>query len=71
MDTWSIRKNKAKTKPIQSQYKPKTNPKQTQSKPIHRSVAPAEAGTNPICSELVEPVSSVTLQKWGSQVEIR
>jgi hypothetical protein len=33
MDTWSIRKNKAKTKPKQSQYKPKTNPIQTQFKP--------------------------------------
>ena len=26
MDTWSIRKNKPKTNPIQSQYKPNTNP---------------------------------------------
>jgi hypothetical protein len=58
MDTWSVRKNKAKTKPIQSQYKPnsnpkqtqfkpKTNPIQTQTKPIHRSVASGKAGTNP------------------------
>ena len=30
MDTWSNGKNKAKTKPIQTQYKPKTNPIQTQ-----------------------------------------
>jgi len=26
MDTWSRGKNKANSKPIQSQYKPKTNP---------------------------------------------
>ena len=32
MDTWSIGKNKAKTKPIQSQYKPNTNPIRTQYK---------------------------------------
>jgi hypothetical protein len=34
MDTWSIRKNKPKTKPIQTQYKPNTNPIQTQTNPI-------------------------------------
>jgi hypothetical protein len=33
MDTWSVRKNKAKTKPIQSQYKPNSNPIRTQNKP--------------------------------------
>jgi hypothetical protein len=33
MDTWSGRKNKAKTKPIQTQFKAKTNPIQTQFKP--------------------------------------
>jgi hypothetical protein len=32
MDTWSGGKNKANTKPIQSQYKPNTNPIQTQFK---------------------------------------
>jgi hypothetical protein len=26
MDTWSIRKNKPNSNPIQTQYKPKTNP---------------------------------------------
>jgi len=30
IDTWSIRKNKAKTKPIQTQYKANSKPKQTQ-----------------------------------------
>jgi len=30
MDTWSIRKNKANSKPIQTQYKPNSNPIQTQ-----------------------------------------
>ena len=55
MDTWSIRKNKAKTNP----NKAKTNPKQTQlkpkkyqnkpnSNPIYPAVASGEAGTNPI-----------------------
>ena len=29
MDTWSIEKNKANTKPIQTQYKANTNPIQT------------------------------------------
>jgi len=33
MDTWSIRKNKANSKPIQSQFKPNSNPIQTQYKP--------------------------------------
>jgi len=33
MDTWSSGKNKAKTKPIQTQFKPNTNPIQTQFKP--------------------------------------
>jgi len=33
MDTWSSGKNKAKTNPIQSQFKPNTNPIQTQYKP--------------------------------------
>ena len=32
MDTWSSGKNKAKTKPIQSQFKPNTKPIQTQYK---------------------------------------
>jgi hypothetical protein len=32
MDTWSIRKNKPKTKPIQTQYKPNTKPIQSQYK---------------------------------------
>ena len=32
MDTWSRGKNKAKTKPIQTQFKANTNPKQTQYK---------------------------------------
>jgi len=34
MDTWSIGKNKAKTKPIQSQYKANTKPIQSQTNPI-------------------------------------
>jgi hypothetical protein len=33
MDTWSSGKNKAKTNPIQTQYKPNSNPIQTQFKP--------------------------------------
>jgi hypothetical protein len=33
MDTWSNGKNKAKTKPIQTQFKANTKPKQTQFKP--------------------------------------
>ena len=33
MDTWSSGKNKANSKPIQSQFKPNTNPIQTQNKP--------------------------------------
>ncbi|MGB2809448.1 MAG: hypothetical protein WBC22_17030 [Sedimentisphaerales bacterium] len=33
MDTWSIGKNKANTKPIQTQFKPNTKPIQTQSNP--------------------------------------
>ena len=33
MDTWSIRKNKPKTNPIQTQFKPNTNPIRTQFKP--------------------------------------
>ena len=33
MDTWSIRKNKAKTKPIQTQFKANSKPIQTQFKP--------------------------------------
>jgi len=33
MDTWSNGKNKAKTKPIQTQFKANTNPIQTQYKP--------------------------------------
>jgi len=55
MDTWSNRKNKAKTKPIQSQYKPNTNPiypvvasGEAGSNPIYPVVASGEAGTNPI-----------------------
>ena len=54
-DTWSGRKNKANSKPIQTQSKPiKANkmPKQTQfkpnSNPIYRGVASGGAGTNPI-----------------------
>jgi len=34
MDTWWNRKNKANSKPIQTQYKPNTNPIQTQTNPI-------------------------------------
>jgi len=37
MDTWSGGKNKANSKPIQSQYKPNTEPIQTQTKPILQS----------------------------------
>jgi len=44
MDTWSGGKNKAKTKPIQTQYKANTNP-------IYPVVASGEAGTNPISEE--------------------
>jgi hypothetical protein len=32
LDTWSIRKNKANSKPIQTQFKPNSNPIQTQYK---------------------------------------
>jgi len=41
MDTWWNRKNKANSKPIQSQNKANTNP-------IYPVVASGEAGTNPI-----------------------
>jgi hypothetical protein len=34
MDIWSIRKNKANSKPIQSQYEPNSKPIQTQTNPI-------------------------------------
>ena len=37
MDTWSGGKNKANSKPIQSQYKPNTKPIQTQTKPISKA----------------------------------
>jgi hypothetical protein len=46
MDTWSCGKNKAKTKPIQTQYKPNSNP-------IYHGVASGEAGTNPATEILV------------------
>jgi hypothetical protein len=41
MDTWSNEKNKANSKPKQTQYKPKT-------KPIYPVVASGEAGSKPI-----------------------
>jgi len=48
MDTWSSEKNKANSKPIQTQFKAKTNPIRTQnkpnSKPIYRGQASGEAG---------------------------
>ncbi len=60
MDTWSSEKNKAKTKPkqsqfkanskpIQSQNKPKTNPIQTQNEPnLYPVLASGEAGSKPV-----------------------
>jgi len=52
MDTWSSGKNKANSKPIQTQFKANTKPKQSQykpdSNPIYPVVASGEAGTNPI-----------------------
>jgi len=37
MDTWSSGKNKANSKPKQTQFKANTNPKQSQTKPISRA----------------------------------
>jgi hypothetical protein len=60
MDTWSIRKNKPKTNPIQSQFKPNTKPIQTQYKakqtqfhpririPARRSLPQTDRGQGPI-----------------------
>jgi len=59
MDTWWNRKNKANSKPIQSQNKANTNP-------IYPVVASGEAGTNPTCSELAEPISEA---KYASAYE--
>jgi len=36
--------------------KPNTNPIRTQTNPTCRGVASGEAGSNPTCSELVEPI---------------
>jgi len=55
MDTWSGRKNKAKTKPIQTQYKAKTKPIQTQFKP----------NTNPIQTQFKPNLSRRSL--WRSR----
>jgi len=46
MGTWSRGKNKANSKPIQSQYKANSNP-------IYPVEASGEAGTNPISKALI------------------
>jgi len=53
-------KNKANSKPIQTQFKPKTNPKQTQFKPNLVSPKPwrRRKQSQPVVSE-VEPISNI------------
>ncbi len=42
------------------QNKPNTNPIRTQTNPTCRGVASGEAGSNPTCSELVEPIPEMS-----------
>jgi hypothetical protein len=46
MDTWSIRKNKPNSNPIQSQFKPNTKPIRTQFKPKQTQFIPNFRGKN-------------------------
>jgi len=48
------------TKDYENQGRLRTPRKQTQSNPTCRGVASGEAGSNPTCSELVEPISPLT-----------
>ena len=75
MDTWSSGKNKAKTNPIQTQFKPNSNPIQTQFKPNTKPISRAKEccwqSFTIHCLTFVLPLCTVKSEDYGRTKDIK